>query len=632
MDKEYIINSYDKGEFSRFLENDKEGNVLTLLDKEGLEILNKSSRKSNRIGYILTFSPYKNELLNNMDFVDVMLSSKISDYYSAFKLLNSEICKTIFKRALDTNVKQETIARLFTFFSTESKLGILKENKLEQELIMTIFNKSHDSKIVQTILDTYNLDLTNQQINVRLLFEKGREVFLKKDKDKPNITIPNYMITNKLANRLWNDNNVFMYRRMLNDAEYSTNTSVLNEYAKTEEEKVISSSLTSALIYPFDRIYELFKILEEQKYNYSNDILNYDSELEDKIRQEYIDLCDITEIRNLDGMIRNIMLKGNENDVFNLIKKYSDEQVSNYIIDYHFEENYYNIMLDMNELLQYYYDGNIVINREHIELYEQLVNLDLLPNDEKYNLHNRLKNYNIMSIFYDDMRMAKDKVAEDIKEYSLDSESIQKYKDEELSKEYGVPIYVMDGAPFFGIVKTGRSIEDHYPTGHSYSLIGDKGLTVFGNPDKAKTYLYDSSTLNNEQIVHVFPVDSYTLYQPFHYGGEASMRVNTLMTPEALTTHSFSYNEILVLEKGKEQTYMDSRVPQLQKLALYCVDEITEEALNQAKLSNTGIMLVHSKKYNQVSKNTYQRNGYDENHYNYFNGSYEKEIHEHVRR
>ena len=110
------------------------------------------------------------------------------------------------------------------------------------------------------------------------------------------------------------------------------------------------------------------------------------------------------------------------------------------------------------------------------------------------------------------------------------------------------------------------------------------------------------------------------------------MRVNALATPEALTTYSDRYNEILVLEKGKEETYMDESIPELQRIALYCIDNISQEAINEAKKTNSGIILVHSKKYNQVSKNSYGRNGYNESHYNYFNGSYEREIHEEVRR
>ena len=111
------------------------------------------------------------------------------------------------------------------------------------------------------------------------------------------------MITKDLASMLWEENNIFMYRRLINDAQHSTDASVLNTYAKNQEDKIISTSQTSELISPFDRIYELFKIIEIQKYNYLHDVLNYDSKLEEDSYKEYIKLCDITEIRNLDGLI-----------------------------------------------------------------------------------------------------------------------------------------------------------------------------------------------------------------------------------------------------------------------------------------------------------------------------------------
>lgn len=44
--------------------------------------------------------------------------------------------------------------------------------------------------------------------------------------------------------------------------------------------------------------------------------------------------------------------------VYNYLKELSDREIFNYIIDYNFEENYYNIMLDMRELLRFYYDAN----------------------------------------------------------------------------------------------------------------------------------------------------------------------------------------------------------------------------------------------------------------------------------
>lgn len=636
MNKEEIINLYSKSEFSNFIEYDFEGKIFELLDKEGIEILKNSKLKSDRVAYILNFSPHKKELFKNLDFVDVILSSEISDFYSVFKSIETEECNYLLNRATELNLGDDFIARLFSFFSVETKLHILDNTKFNQELIINILNKSYDPHVVQKILDTYNIDLTNPRVNAKGLFDKGKTAFLKKyakdERSDTDIIIPSTMITKELAERLWSESNIFTYRRIINDAAYSVDATVLNEYAKKQEEMIINSTLNERLLYPFNEIYEAFKTYQEQKHNFKHDRLNYNSSLENESHFKFRKLCAETGIRHFDKHIEETLLKGSMEEVYEFICRFSDEKISDYIIDYHFEENYYNIMLDMNELLQYYYDGNIVIDREHLELYEQIINLDYMPIDERINLHNKLKNYNMMTMFYDDMRMARDMIAESIKEYSLSKETIQEHRDEELSEKYGVDVYVMDGEPFFGIVKTGRHRPDAYPTGHSFSLIGDKGLAVFGNPSESGTFLYDSDGLKKEQVVHVFPYDSFTLYKPYHYRTEASMRVNTLMTPEQLTTASYTYNEILILENGTEKTEIDERVPELERIALYCLDKITPRDIEIAKQNGTGIILVNSKKYEQVSRTDFSRNGYRENKYNYFTGSYEREIHEEVRR
>ena len=636
MNKESIINLYDKRNFEDFLRLDTTGEILKLFDKEGIEILKKSPLKIDRIRYILSFSPYKNELLKNMDFIDLILTSDINRLHAIMNDLDFQSYENLLNRSIELNLSVDVIARLFNFFDKEFKLNKLKSKQLSQELVITIFNKCYEPSLINEILKNYNIDLANEKINVTLLFEKCKKSVLKKQSvdsfNNEEITINPNLITKELAKRLWDENNIYVLRTILNNAGYSTDISVLNNYIKTREDEIILGTTKETLLYPFNEIYEYFKIYKEQEYNFKNDRLNYNSELHREAQYKCKVKCRELDIENMYQKLEELYLRGNIVEVFNYIKGLSDENISNYIIDYHFEENYYNIMLDMNELLQYYYDGNIVIDREHIELYEQLVNLDYLSTEEKINIYNHLKKYDIISLFYDDMRSARDMVAENIKEYSLSKETIKEYKDEELSKKYGVDVYTMNGSPFFGIVKTGRHIQDMYPTGHSYSLIGDKGLAVFGDPRKSATFLYDSSSLNKEQIVHVFPYDSYTIYRPYYYREEPSMRVNTLMTPEQLVTESFSYNEILILEKGIQETEIDKYIPELERIALYCLDNITEQDIEVAKRKGTGIILIDSSKYEQVSKNTHTRNGYRESKYNYFNGTYEKEYHNQTRR
>ena len=110
--------------------------------------------------------------------------------------------------------------------------------------------------------------------NLCRFVEKGKTAFLKKyakdDRNDTDIIIPSTMITKELAERLWNESNVFTYRRTINDAAYSVDATVLNEYAKKQEEMIINSTLNERLLYPFNEIYESFKIYQEQKYNFIN--------------------------------------------------------------------------------------------------------------------------------------------------------------------------------------------------------------------------------------------------------------------------------------------------------------------------------------------------------------------------
>ena len=283
-------------------------------------------------------------------------------------------------------------------------------------------------------------------------------------------------------------------------------------------------------------------------------------------------------------------------------------------------------MFDIRELLNFYYQGNIVLPKERVEFYAKISNIDYLSVEERIEIYLYLKEFNMIEIFYDDMKTARYIVAEAIKEYSLSKEMLTKYKDEKLSKEYGLDVYVMDGNPFFGIVKTGRHPKDLLPTGHSYSLVGNGAVAVFGDVKDSRTYLYDADDMNPDQLVHAFPYDSYTYYHPFRYSQSPTRRVNTLLMPEELVSLSSSYTELLILEEGCKKTDLDKYIPELKRIALYCLDEIRKQDVDVAKANDVGIILVDSSKYKQKnykSSKSYHHN-IDEWEYNYFDGFYEK--------
>lgn len=624
MNKNEIINNYSKNNFIKFIE-DNDSKILKLLDLEGLNILKNSKLKEERIKLILMYSKYKNELLQNTEFLDILFSSNINKFYSVLKDLDNKTYEMILNRCLKLNINENTLSRLFTFFSGEYKLKVIERKILNVDLIVNILNKTHKPKIVQKILNTYNIDLLNPKLNVISLFEKGKKAFLKNSIDKTNelITIQPNLITKELAERLWNECDIFKLRKVLNDAQYVTSIDVLNEYIKLQEEKIINESRDKTLTYPYNEIYKSY--------------INYKEEPTEEIRIKLDSLYKQHNIKKSDIEINMNSLTDEINnntsiEIFNNLKILSDRNISNYIIDYHFEENYHNVILDINELLQYCYDGNITLSKDKIELYEKIVNIDYLSLEEKQNLHKTLKRYNMMEMLYDDMRYARDIVSETIKDYSLSKESIKQFKDEKLSKKYGVDIYNLDGKPFFAIVKTGRQITNQYPVGHSFSLIGTNGIVVFGNKTYGETYIYDSNNLKKEQIIHVFPYDSYTRYKPFELSQEASMKVNTLMSPEKLVNHSNSYNEILVLERGEKETYIDEFIPRLKQIALYCLNEITQQDIEEAKRNNVGILLINTSKYNENTSNKNTINSIYQEKYNYFDGISDKEYYEERRR
>ena len=107
---------------------------------------------------------------------------------------------------------------------------------------------------------------------------------------------------------------------------------------------------------------------------------------------------------------------------------------------------------------------------------------------------------------------------------------------------------------------------------------GFLAVGTFMNPKEIPTFLYEG--LKGEQIVHIFPYDSYTRYDR-DKGSTDYVRV--LMTPDELLDSSGVYNEMLVIEKGNKPSELDVHFPLLQKIALYCYDKIGRKEVKIAK-------------------------------------------------
>lgn len=620
-----IINS-NKQDFLDFLDNDYNGKILNLLDDEGVELLKKNSYIEDRITYILNYSNYVDLLFNNQKFLDLFLSTDISKYYASLKNLNNKTYDLIVNRCLELNKDINLTGQLISYFNKDYRLKFIDKYDYPNDLIYEML-KRNPKLLGKKILEKYNIDLLSHNIPVGGLVAAGKSLSFEDMTKRKGYSYVNssgevfYLSSDLLnmdvAKKLWNELNVYEYRFLINDANYCGDPTNLNNYAKTKEEEFILNT-------DYPKIYQnIFNMINKLS-NLDSSSNEYHNIFRNLIRQIQIFPNEYTNIRML-------IFNGEFDEVINLITKSLDEKKSDYIIDYHFEENYYNVMYDLRELLEFYYAGNIDIPEDRLYLYQKIVNIDMLSSQEKIELHNELKQYNMMEIFYDDMTFARKQVREALKDYAMVKDELVKFTAEELSNEYGVDVYNINDNPFFAIVKSGIRFEDSLPVGHSYSLVGNGCISVFGSLKNSNTYVYDASDLNPEQIVHIFPKDSYTLYQPFSFTEKATDRVEQLMMPDELLYNKRTYNEILILEQGSMQTDIDSRIPRLKRIALYCVDQITAKDVETAKIQGIGIMLINSKKYNkgiEMPSSIYRHLGNDDfNTYMSSGDSYEIEEH-----
>ena len=623
--KREIVN-LSKGDFIDFLCNDNKGDLIQVFDDEGVSYLKQYSDIEGRIAYILSWSKYANQLFYNNNFLDLFLSTDISSYYATLSVLDSEICDLIVNRCFELNKDVDYVSKLISYFSKDYKLKFIDRTDYPNDLIYEMF-KRNPELVGKKVLEKYNIDLLSHDISIRRVVAAGKELAFKDMAKRNEVSytsgdVANFYLSSDLLNKgvaehLWNNLNVYEYRFLINDTYFCGDPSVLNKYAKVKEEELISSI---GYVEPYKSIMDMITKL------YSLDVNS--NEYYDIFRK----LCKEMHIFGDEYFVLKKFLADGEYDkTIELINKLLNEKKSDYIIDYHFEENYYNIMYDLRELLDFYYAGNISIPEDRLYLYQQIANIDNLSEQEKIELHNMLKNYNMIEVFYDDMAFARKKVREALKDYAMVKDELESYRDEKLSQEYGVDVYNIEDNPFFALVKSGIRADDKLPVGHSYSLVGNGCVSIFGGAYNSDTFVYDSSDLNPEQVVHIFPRDSYTMYRPFSFTDKATTRVEQLIMPDEMLYESKVYNEILILEQGREHTDIDSRIPKLKRIALYCVDQITSKDVEVAKVHNVGIMLINSKKFNkgmEMPMSVYRHLGKEDYHEYMRNGSL-SEIEEH---
>ena len=589
--KKPFIKQYSFYDFSSFYLNPKKEYLLALFDSdEAINYLKNAKDSNEKISAILR-SEVADHFLQNDLFINILLKElkinkySIIDYNTSLRILNS-------KKYDLTNAKRSA---LLLNLSYDDQIKILSQDDINNYKMDVLLN---NQKLLKWIFNNKRIYLSDISLYTLSNFLRETEV-----------EIPSYLFDDiDFVYKLSNNSNVLITRNVLNEmSKKGIDTKQIEKRRKKYFDNIISNMKSDMLNHYYEFYNELFNgkkdahNLINKYFKIDEDIGDY-TNIEDRLASKIVRIYTSTKltIDKKQELIKNILITKTK------------QALTTIIIDYHFEECFYNVLMDIKELLNLQ-TKHKKLPDDKLDLYNKILRFDYLDIKETLNLHNKLKNTNVIEMFYDDMKDARDIVNESIANYILNSKSIQKYKNIEKSNQYGVDVFEFNGEEFFALVKSGQHNNYEEPFGHSFSVIGKYGIGTFANPYIASNYIYEG--LTKDQIIHVFPNDSYTEYRR---NERPSDKVNVLMDIEELIKNSAEYNEVLILERGTKTTDMDKYIPELKKIALYCYDQIEQEDIEEAKDNNVGIMLINTDKYKLGNNETIR--GIDQNNYEYYNG------------
>ncbi len=275
----------------------------------------------------------------------------------------------------------------------------------------------------------------------------------------------------------------------------------------------------------------------------------------------------------------------------------TNKEIIDYIIYYFVGDNYYNFLVNFNQMLLYMKHINkILISKDHIKFYQDCLRLKDLNREDMILFFNQNRNKTkFFEMFYDDMRIIKNHSYNDLTSKSLMLEKNNKLYDKKLSNKLGIDVYYLDGEEFYAFVrcilpnKDGFNIDDIYcnlpKKYYSFSYIGNKNI---GTIDKVNnmgiTLLY--SNINSNNIVHVHHMDSSSSISSKNEVFITS-KINEISSADSLIRDTKCYNEIVI----KKDDFG------IKPAAIICFNEIQDKDLEISHKYKLPIVLINCNKY-----------------------------------
>ena len=347
---------------------------------------------------------YSNPEFKNKGNITIALKETLKDVFNSFPNLDN-----VYLNIAPSNIASQKIAINCGFkrindskryYGTSRKNVMTQASTNDKKQIFT----NNDSNIKGNKL---NKDLTQKSITLKDLLDSNNESLL--------IILLN-TITDKILLQEWLNkdpraryliykidiNKLLQYNLLIPD-------SILNDdnfpcyLIKSVINKTESLIDIRSYLYKFQSINTEFyeKLLLEYK-KYINAILNsYDYNTQ--IFNFYFNSSSDNYLlpKDLQEKLKN----SDEKQKITILKEETSFKLSEIIVDSIFEDNIYNVKLNLNEIIRYTSDINVnLISLEHLNFYKIILNIDSLSNEEKINLYNNFKDKNITSMLYDDLK------------------------------------------------------------------------------------------------------------------------------------------------------------------------------------------------------------------------------------
>lgn len=581
--KKKLIDSPRKYDFIWFVQDASFEILASLLDREGMEILKNTTDLDSKLNAIITCGISCPFVFQSDSFCEMVLKYWF-DLNFLFSHLDDKEALPFFQYLENHN--PDKVEDLFLRLNANTQVAVLKEKTFPLDLVKKFLVKGKKETIEYITFHDARVQSLSEFSISELYSLATKRAFIS----------PYYLHQRSFIEKLSTIGSVKNYRYLMNELSRANDVSEIEDARKEYYEKEISSynkenqMLERHLIWyqeichrmdtNGEDIFDLFDKFLTSYYGRSSE--EYD------IRKRIIEFY-----RNKD-----------KEGLKKFLQQESRLQLTNMVIDYHFEEIPYNFFLDLKQLVHFQEGEGKTLSSEEIETYSKLLVLDDLPYEELLKLHSHLKEHSMVEEYYDHFRSAKDKQADLIEKAMLTDTTVQKYKDEKLSNRAGVPIYVLDGEEFYAFVKSSHLSKDYVlgsncctyiGDGGSFSLDGSNKLKTFQDPREIYTFIYKS--IPRGQIIHTYPVDSYSNYR--RETDISTHRVYELLTPEELVSKSMTYNEVLLAlpNSSKEHDELQTSLQGPELLGIYCYDIITDNDVLSAKNMGIGIVLVKTKSY-----------------------------------